>query len=60
MHNRAWNGGTDVIKNEIDIEINRSHDSSQADIFNKLNIHKDKITIKPLTEGKLVTGENKK
>jgi len=42
--------GRDVIKNEIGVEI---EESKSADIFNKLKVRKDKIPIRPLTEGKL-------
>jgi hypothetical protein len=40
-----------VIKNEIGVEIEESHQS--ADIFNKLKVRKDKVPTRPLTEGKL-------
>jgi hypothetical protein len=43
--------GRDVIKNEIGVEIEESPQS--ADIFNKLKVRKDKVPIRPLTEGKL-------
>ena len=43
--------GRDAIKREIGIEIEESLQS--ADIFNKLRIRKDKVPIRPLTEGKL-------
>ena len=45
--------GRDVIKSDIGIEIDQSHDSSQADIFYKLKVRKDQVPIRPLTEGKL-------
>jgi hypothetical protein len=46
--------GRDVIKSEIDIEIGESPQQQQsADIFNKLKVGKDKVPIRPLTEGKL-------
>ena len=43
--------GRDVIKNEIGVEIEQSPQS--AGIFNKLKVRKDKVPIRPLTEGKL-------
>lgn len=52
MAQRIW----DVIKGEIGVEIeeiDQSHDSLQADIFNKLKVRKDQVPIRPLTEGKL-------
>src|ERR671932_514231 len=46
--------GRDVIKNDIGIEITEEDETQQsADIFNKLKIRKEKLPIKPLTEGKL-------
>ena len=46
--------GRDVIKNDIGIEITEEDETQQsADIFNKLKIRKEKVPIKPLTEGKL-------
>ena len=46
--------GRDVIKNDIGIEIIEEDETQQsADIFNKLKIRKEKLPIKPLTEGKL-------
>ena len=46
--------GRDVIKNDIGIEITKEDETQQsADIFNKLKIRKEKLPIKPLTEGKL-------
>jgi hypothetical protein len=46
--------GRDVIKNEIGIEIIDDDESQQSvDIFNKLKVRKDKVPIRPLTEGKL-------
>jgi hypothetical protein len=42
----------DVIKNEIGVEIEEKSPQS-ADIFNKLKVRKDKVPIRPLTEGKL-------
>jgi hypothetical protein len=44
--------GRDVIKNETGVEIEEKSPQS-ADIFNKLKIRKDKVPIRPLTEGKL-------
>jgi hypothetical protein len=44
--------GKDVIKNETGVEIEEKSPQS-ADIFNKLKIRKDKVPIRPLTEGKL-------
>ena len=44
--------GRDVIKNEIGIEIEEESPQS-TDIFNKLEIRKDQVPIRPLTEGKL-------
>ena len=41
----------DVIKSEIGIEIEES--SQSADIFNKLKVRKNRVPIRPLTEGKL-------
>ena len=43
--------GRDVIKSEIGIEIEES--SQSADIFNKLKVRKNRVPIRPLTEGKL-------
>jgi|ERR1051326_2506816 hypothetical protein len=46
--------GKDVIKNDIGIEITEEDETQQsADIFNKLKVRKEKVPIKPLTEGKL-------
>ena len=50
--------GKDVIKNEIGVEIEEKSPQSadifkSADIFNKLKVRKDKVPIRPLTEGKL-------
>jgi hypothetical protein len=49
--------GQDVIKKEIGIEIkydkNQTAESSSADIFKKLKVHKEQVPIRPLTEGKL-------
>ena len=46
--------GKDVIKNDIGIEIIEEDETQQsADIFNKLKVRKEKVPIKPLTEGKL-------
>jgi hypothetical protein len=44
--------GKDVIKNEMGIEIDEEP-SKSADIFDKLKVRKDKVPIRPLTEGKL-------
>ncbi|MBV9667265.1 MAG: hypothetical protein JO327_03950 [Nitrososphaeraceae archaeon] len=43
--------GRDAIKKEIGIEIEQSLQS--AGIYNKLRVRKDKVPIRPLTEGKL-------
>ena len=43
--------GRDVIKSEIGMEI--EEESQSADIFDKLEIRKDQVPIRPLTEGKL-------
>ena len=49
--------GQDVIKKEIGIEIkydkNQTAESSSADRFKKLKVHKEQVPIRPLTEGKL-------
>ena len=46
--------GRDVIKNDIGIDIVEEDETQQsADIFNKLKVRKDKVPIRPLTEGKL-------
>jgi hypothetical protein len=45
--------GKDVIKDEIDIEIAKEQSPQSADIFNKLKVRKDQVSIRPLTEGKL-------
>ena|SRR6187200_2148993 len=48
--------GRDAIKNEIGVEIeeiDQSHDTLQADIFNKLKARNDQVLIRPLTEGKI-------
>jgi hypothetical protein len=49
--------GHDIIKNEIGIKINydknQTAESSSADIFKKLKVHKEQVPIRPLTEGKL-------
>jgi hypothetical protein len=46
--------GRDVIKNDIGIEITEEDETQQsADIFNKLKVRKERVPIKPLTEGKL-------
>jgi hypothetical protein len=49
--------GHDIIKKEIGIEIkydkNQTAESSSADIFKKLKVHKEQVPIRPLTEGKL-------
>ena len=45
--------GKDVIKNELGLEITEEQSPQSADTFNKLKIRKDKVPIKPLTEGKL-------
>jgi len=45
--------GNDVIKNEIGVEITEEKSPQSADIFNKLKVRKDKVPIRPLTEGKL-------
>jgi hypothetical protein len=45
--------GKDVIKNELALEIPEEQSPQSADTFNKLKIRKDKVPIKPLTEGKL-------
>jgi hypothetical protein len=43
-----------VIKNELGLEITEERSpQSAADIFVKLNVRKDKVPIRPLTEGKL-------
>jgi hypothetical protein len=42
--------GRDVIKNEIGIEIEEKSPES-ADIFDKLKVRKDQVSIRPLTEG---------
>ena len=44
--------GRDVIKSEIGIEI-EEESSQSADIFNKLKVRKNRVPIRPLTEGKL-------
>ena len=43
--------GRDVIKSEIGMDIQESPQC--ADIFSKLNLSKDQVPIRPLTEGKL-------
>jgi hypothetical protein len=46
----------DVIKGKIGVEIEKtdqSHETLQADIFNKLKVRNDQIPIRPLTGGKL-------
>src|SRR6476646_1280537 len=46
--------GRDVIKRDIGIEIIDEDETQQsADIFNKLNLRREQVTIRPLTEGKL-------
>jgi len=45
--------GKDVIKNELGLEIPEWQSPQSADIFNKLKVRKDKVPIRPLTEGKL-------
>ena len=49
--------GQDIIKKEIGVEINydknETQESSSADIFIKLKVHKDQVAIRPLIEGKL-------
>jgi hypothetical protein len=49
--------GRDVIKSEIGIEIKEEEENSSrqssADIFNKLKLRREKLPIRPLTEGKL-------
>jgi hypothetical protein len=46
--------GGDVIKNELGVEIPEGQSpQSAADIFDKLKVRKDKVPIRPLTEGKL-------
>jgi hypothetical protein len=46
--------GGDVIKNELGVEIPEwQSPQSAADIFDKLKVRKDKVPIRPLTEGKL-------
>jgi hypothetical protein len=46
--------GRDVIKRDIGIEIIDEDETQQsADIFNKLNLLREQVPIRPLTEGKL-------
>src|SRR6185437_7697798 len=46
--------GRDVIKRDIGIEIIDEDETQQsADIFNKLNLRREQVPIRPLTEGKL-------
>lgn len=46
--------GRDVIKRDIGIEIIDEDETQQSsDIFNKLNIRREQVPIRPLTEGKL-------
>jgi hypothetical protein len=46
--------GRDVIKRDIGIEIFDEDETRQsADIFNKLNLRREQVPIRPLTEGKL-------
>jgi hypothetical protein len=46
--------GRDVIRNDVGIEITEEDETQQsADIFNKLKVRKERVPIKPLTEGKL-------
>ena len=49
--------GHDIIKKEMGIEINydknQTAESSSADTFKKLKVHKEQVPIRPLTEGKL-------
>jgi hypothetical protein len=43
--------GKDVVKSEMGIDM--KEEQSSADIFNKLELRRDQVPIKPLTEGKL-------
>jgi hypothetical protein len=46
--------GRDVIRSEMGIEIIDEDETQQsADIFNKLNLRREQVPIRPLTEGKL-------
>src|SRR6185312_3976386 len=46
--------GRDVIRSEMGIEIaEESPQQQSADIFNKLNLRREQVPIRPLTEGKL-------
>jgi hypothetical protein len=43
--------GEDTIKKDIGIEI--KEEPSSEDIFSKLKVRREKVPVKPLTEGKL-------
>jgi hypothetical protein len=45
--------GRNVIKNEIGMEIEEEESPQSTDIFDKLEIRKDQVPIRPLAEGKL-------